>query len=176
MKKLATLTFASLATVAFAGQPVVTTVDKGYKPIVTEPCFAEQELQLDLFGAFIETEGDSHDGGWGGGIGINYYFSRHIGIGVDYTIVDGDGEELHLVNGHLLARWPIDLGDLCLAPYLKAGGGWQVNGASDANWGGCGGIEFRLNPEFGIFAEGGYYWSADDDNYIAARAGIRFIF
>jgi hypothetical protein len=176
MKKLATLTFASLATVAFAGQPVVTTYDKGYKAPPEEPCFAEQELQLDIYGAFVETEGNTHNGGWGGGIGVNYYFSRHIGIGVDYTITDGEGEELHHVNGHLLARWPIDLGDLCLAPYLKLGGGWQVNGGSDGNYGGGGGIEFRLNPTFGIFAEGGYYWSGDDDEYIQAKAGIRFIF
>jgi hypothetical protein len=141
MNKLATLTFAGLASAAFAGQPVVS-YDKGKQPIpVDEACFAEQELQLDVYGAFTGTYGDDHDDGWGGGLGLNYYFDRNIGIGVDGTVTDGEGDELWQIHGHLLIRFPIDEGDSCWAPYLKLGGGYQVNGEGGWSAGGGAGVK-----------------------------------
>jgi hypothetical protein len=177
MNKLATLTFASLASVAFAGQPVVS-YDSKKTVIPAEPCFAETELQLDIYGAYAGTYGDAHEDGWGGGVGINYYFTRNWGVGVDGTVTDGEGQELWHVLGHVLLRFPIETdGGLCLAPYIKAGGGYQVNGSGDWAYGAGAGIEFRLSQRVGIFGEGGYYWSADDENDFAqAKAGVRFIF
>ena len=176
MKQLATVMFASLATVAFAGQPVMETSSK--KTVIPEePCFGETELQLDVYGAFAGTYGEQHEDGWGGGIGLNYYFSRYIGLGVDGTVTDGEGSELWHIHGHILARWPIDTGSICLAPYLKAGGGYQVNGDGDWSYGVGGGLEVRITPRFGVFGEGGYYWAdGQDENYAQAKAGIRFIF
>ena len=176
MKQLATVLFASIASVALAGQPVYEASSK--KTVIPEePCFAETELQLDVYGAYAGTYGDAHEDGWGGGLGLNYYFSRHVGVGVDGTVTDGEGQELWHINGHILVRFPIDTGSLCFAPYIKAGGGYQVNGSGDWTYGAGGGIEFRLTPRFGIFGEGGYYWSADDENdYAQAKAGVRFIF
>jgi hypothetical protein len=174
MKQLATVMFASLATVAFAGQPVMETSKKTVIP--EEPCFGETELQLDVYGAYAGTYGDKHADGWGGGIGINYYFSRYIGLGVDGTVTDGEGSELWHIHGHVLARWPIDTGSICLAPYIKAGGGYQVNGSGDWSYGVGGGIEVRVTPRWGVFGEGGYYWAESDENYAQAKAGVRFIF
>ena len=176
MNKLATLTFASLASVAIAGTPVYETTSSKKTVIPEEACFAEQELQLDVYGAFAGTYGDRHEDGWGGGIGLNYYFDRNIGVGVDGTVTDGEGEELWHVHGHLLVRFPIDNGDSCWAPYLKVGGGYQVNGEGGWSAGGGAGVEFRLSPRFGLFGEGGYYWSEGDENYAQAKAGVRFIF
>ena len=174
MNKLATVLFASIASVAFAGQPVVESSKKTVIP--EEPCFGETELQLDIFGAYTSVSGDDHESGWGGGVGVNYYFQRYIGLGADYTITDGEGEELHQINGHLLFRYPIDTGSLCLAPYLKVGGGYQVNGGGDGVYGVGGGLEVRVTPRFGIFGEGGYYWSGEDNDYAQAKAGVRFVF
>lgn len=175
MKQLATVMFASLATVAFAGQPMMET--SGKKTVIPpEPCFGETELQLDVYGAYAGTYGDKHEDGWGGGVGINYYFSRYVGLGVDGTVTDGDGSELWHIHGHVLARYPIDTGSVCLAPYIKAGGGYQVNGSGDWAYGVGGGLEVRITPRFGIFGEGGYYWAESDENYSQAKAGVRFIF
>ena len=178
MKQLATVMFASLASVAFAGQPVYQATGKEIKnPIPPEPCFAETELQLDVYGAFVGPDGGVHHDGWGGGLGVNYYFSRHIGVGVDGTVTDNEGPELWQVHAHLLARFPIDTGSFCFAPYLKVGGGYQLDSQNDWSYGVGGGIEFRLTPRFGIFGEGGYYWTeSDSNNYAQAKAGIRFIF
>lgn len=174
MKKLATVLFASIASVAFAGQPVVESSKKTVIP--EEPCFGETELQLDVFGAYTSVDG-AHEDGWGGGVGINYYFQRYIGIGADYTVTDGEGQELHQINGHLLFRYPIDTGSLCLAPYAKLGGGYQVNGSDDWVYGAGAGLEVRITPRFGIFGEGGYYWSGSEDaDYAQAKAGVRFVF
>ena len=174
MNKLAFLTFASLASVALAGTPVV---DSGKKTVVPEePCFGETELQLDVYGAYTDVDGDRHESGWGGGVGINYYFQRYIGIGADATVTDGEGSELWQFGGHVLFRLPIDNGGLCWAPYAKLGGGYQVNGEGDWFYGAGGGIEFRVTPRIGLFGEGGYYWSEHDSDFVQAKAGVRFVF
>src|SRR5262245_58810295 len=140
MNKLATVLFASIATAAYAGTPVVHShKDKVIPPV--EACFGETELQLDVFGAYTDVKG-AHADGWGGGVGVNYYFQRYVGIGADYTVTDGEGEEVHQILGHLLFRLPIDNGGFCWAPYLKLGGGVQMDGSNEGVLGGGGGIEF----------------------------------
>ena len=175
MKQLATVLFASLTTAAFAGQPVIESSKKTVIP--EEPCFGETELQLDVYGAGAFVTHNSDEDGWGGGLGLNYYFSRYIGVGVDGTVTSQD-DGVWQFHGHLLARWPIDTGSLCLAPYLKVGGGWQVDGSDDWAWGGGAGIEFRVTPTVGIFTEGAYYWGVNDSavDYTQVKAGVRFIF
>lgn len=85
MKTTATiLTALALAGSAFAGERVV--ASKTYVAPATE-CFRAGEWQLDLFGQW--TDGNSpHTGplrnqGWGGGAGVNYFFTRNLGFGVD---------------------------------------------------------------------------------------------
>src|SRR3954468_208771 len=135
MKTLTTTLFASIALAAtsFAGHEMVSS-GKEFKDKTPVPtyCFNAGELQLDVFGAYQVGEGPNHAGpihdhGWGGGIGINYFFARYIGIGAEgYWIAakdnasagNGDGSEkttFHNANGSLIFRLPID--ELCLAPY-----------------------------------------------------------
>ena len=175
MKQLATVLFASLTTVAFAGQPVVESSKKTVIP--QEPCFGETELQLDIYGAGALPTHDAADDGWGGGLGVNYYFSRYIGVGVDGTLTDNDNGTWQF-HGHLLARWPIDTGSLCFAPYIKAGGGYHTDGIDPWVWGVGAGIEFRVTPRVGIFGEGAYYWGANNSeiDYTQLKAGVRFVF
>jgi len=56
-------------------------------------CFSDHEWQVDLFGQYSVGEGPNQvglfrDHGWGGGIGLNYFFSRNIGLGIDAAWLD----------------------------------------------------------------------------------------
>src|SRR5215831_15848572 len=55
------------------------------------PLFSDKELSLDLFGSYIAPEGKFKDlfktnirhGDWGGGVGLNYFLTKYLGIGGD---------------------------------------------------------------------------------------------
>lgn len=198
MKKLTCSLLTSLALVAtsFAGHEVVSS--KEYKqPVAPTGCFNDHELQLDVFGAYMDGNSPNHAGpikdhAWGGGVGVNYFFTRWIGIGGDAYWVAGkhntagevgaynDQAVFHNVDGSVIFRFPIDR--LCLAPYVYAGGGAAFDGY---NWGlgfaGVG-VEYRVVPnKIGIFADTrwNYYgtrFGHDDQNNFAVRAGVRLVF
>lgn len=187
------LTSAALSVAAMAGEPVVSS-GKTYKQVETpELCFGDQELQIDLFGQYTVGNGPSHAGtvrdhGWGGGIGINYFFTRNIGIGVDAAwlyakespALGGDHSTIHNFSGSLIARFPID--ENCIAPYIYVGGGAAVDGEQWASAHAGAGIEFRLQPQkFGVFIDGRWTYYGDrfgngDLNNFNARAGVRWVF
>ena len=128
------------ATSVMAGTPVAS------KEVVAieDPClFRDNELQLDVFGL-----GDFYRGGadisgrpaWGGGLGLNYFFSRYIGVGLEQSVYGrnskGNGAQGNdfgytrwATIGNLFLRYPICSWNL--APYLMVGGG--------ANYGNVGG-------------------------------------
>ncbi len=162
----------ALAGSAFAGKEI-----KEYKAPV-EPCFKDTELQLDLFGAYVATEGGGINDGFGGGLGLNYFFSRNLGVGADAMIYDGDAPGVWAYTGSLIARFPVELGGLCLAPYVFGGGGYQSGAQHSGTFHAGAGLEFRIVPEkFGVYAEGRYTWvgGPSDDN-TQARVGVRLVF
>ena len=113
----------------------------------------------------------------GGGIGFNYFFTRYLGVGVDGNIFDGGVNGVWQTSGSLIARFPVELGGLCLAPYILAGGGVQTDGITSGTYHAGGGLEFRIVPEkFGVYAEGRYTWAADSDDSAQARMGVRLVF
>lgn len=172
MNKFALTAVASvvLSISAQAGHQVVT-VSKNPKNPVPESCFADHELQLDVFGAFSNYKGDN---GFGGGIGLNYFFTRNIGLGIEAQYVDTDNSAW-TGTGSVIFRFPIE-GSFCWAPYLKVQGGVTDNDVKAGFYGGGGGVEFRLNPHWGLFAEGTYNWAAADQDFANARLGVRFVF
>jgi hypothetical protein len=201
MKKLTLSLLISLGFVgaAFAGQPMVSS--KEYKqPAPEEYCFNDREFQIDIFGAYMDGNGHTHAGpireaGYGGGIGVNYFFSRHIGIGVDATWIydhengaanhdghhnDDDETTFHNITSSLIFRFPID--SACIAPYVFAGGGFHVDGDQWASAHAGVGIEYRIVPQrIGLFTDArftyyGTRYGRDDQNNVMARAGIRFVF
>ena len=202
MKKLTTLlpmVIGLLAATSYAGQPMVSSgkESKEYKSVPEETCFNDHEFQLDLFGQYTVGEGPTHAGpmrdhGWGGGIGLNYFFLRNVGIGVDAAWLDmkenehfagHDGSHntaLHAFSGSVIFRLPIDR--LCLAPYVYAGGGFQVDGEQWAEAHGGVGLEYRFIPhKAAFFVDGRWTYFGDRDglgdlNNFSARAGFRFIF
>src|SRR5690349_13340079 len=92
MFKLTILTTTLLATSAFAGERIVSS-GKSYKGTAVQECFRAQELQLDVFGQYSDGNGSDHAGpirdhGWGGGLGLNYFLTMNLGIGVDAAWLD----------------------------------------------------------------------------------------
>ncbi len=195
----------ALLSIAAAGQAgTVTTSAKDTK--ATEPappatCFKDQELQLDAFGAYVDGNALDHAGPWqdhgfGGGIGLNYFFSRYIGVGIEGTAIygrenrqhDDRGNQLaepkhtpiYSANGSVIFRLPIDR--LCLAPYAYLGGGVSLDGDEWATGFAGIGVEYRIVPQkVGLFVDGRWTYYGDrygngDQNNFLAKVGVRLIF
>lgn len=204
MKKLVFGLVATLAIAAtsFAGTVTYQSSGKGYKEYkkVEEPtCFSDTEFQLDIFGAYVDGNAQDHAGyirdhGWGGGVGLNYFFARYFGLGVDGIWIYGkenaastphgedDGPEttFHNVTGSFIFRYPID--SICLAPYAFIGGGYTVDGDDWASAHAGVGLEYRVVPnKIGIFTDGRWTYFGDryghgDLNNFLVKAGIRWVF
>jgi hypothetical protein len=193
MKFTATiLATAVLTSAAFAGERIVTS-NKTYKGPVEEPCFGDNEFQIDIFGLYLDGNSPDHAGpirdhGWGGGIGFNYFFTRNIGVGVDAAWVDADenislgggSTVIHHYSGSLIFRFPID--EKCIAPYVYLGGGVAGDGENWA-YGHAGvGLEYRIKPQkLGLFVDARWTYYGDrfgngDQNNVGARVGVRFVF
>ncbi len=150
------------------------------------PKYASQELSLDLFASYINPEGEFGDlfetnirrGFWGGGAGLNYFFTRIMGLGADFNI-SSKPDDLNLVDqvtGNLLVRLPI--GNSGLAPYLIGSGGRAMSPRYDWVYGGGVGLEMRVNPTTGIFSDARFLWADEStaDNRLLIRAGVRIAF
>jgi hypothetical protein len=150
------------------------------------PKYAAQEVSLDLFASYISPEGEFNDlfetdirhGFWGGGAGLNYFFTRYIGLGADFNI-SSKPDDLNLVDqvtGDVLARLPI--GNSGLAPYLVGSGGRAMSPRYSWVYGGGVGLEMRVNPTTGVFSDARFLWSdrSTDDNRLLIRAGVRLAF
>ncbi len=190
-----TLCTAFTAASATAGETVMHDSKHTVTPMVT-PCFADREWQLDLFGAYaFSTPGQDNlfgDHAWGGGLGVNYFFTRHIGLGVEGTLLDQrhGGDVLGQAGLNLFVRFPID--DHCLAPYIFIGGGAVFNaedidvedfdndgGSDDALWEAHAGIglEYRFSPRCGLFVDGRFtVVEKNDNNFATVRTGLRLSF
>jgi hypothetical protein len=193
------------ATSVMAGTPVAS------KEVVAieDPClFRDNELQLDVFGL-----GDFYRGGadisgrpaWGGGLGLNYFFSRYVGIGLEQDVYGRNSKGNRSVGGNdfgytrwatignLFLRYPICSWNL--APYIMLGGG-----ANYGNVGGGyvnapasrpnrlagqgfghvgGGLEYRFTENIGVFSDARYLFSGVtglNNNQLLWRYGLRFAF
>ena len=189
----------TVASACFAGP--MTRSSKEYKAPVEEPqCFGDHEFQADIFGAYgVTEEGQGaimRDHGWGGGVGLNYFFTRWFGLGVDgcwldvkpgdsHRIVENGETHTHVdsaATGSIILRYPIDR--WCLAPYMFVGGGaqWSCGVYGSAHAGA--GLEYRIIPQkLGIFVDGRCTVLADkssvpisNPHFTLIRAGVRFVF
>lgn len=173
MKKLTLGFLASLALVAssFAGKEI-----KDFKTPV-EPCFKDTELQLDVFGSYsgAGANGGDFGDGFGGGIGVNYFFTRNFGVSTSGNVYDGDHDGIWHVSFDLIARFPIE-GNLCIAPYALVGGGFALDGTQIGTWEVGGGLEWRATHSIGLFSEGRFIWGGNNTDVAQARVGVRFVF
>ncbi len=165
MKTLTALTLAALAASAFAGKEIA-------PPLEPEPAFGETELQLDVYGAFVEADSD----GFGGGLAITYFFHRNFGFTLDTNASESNSETLWQHSAGIVGRYPFEINGTYLSPYLKATGGIQSRDGTDAFVALGGGVEWRVNPRLGIFAEATYGFAQDESDFVNIRAGVRFVF
>lgn len=200
------------ATSVMAGTPVAS---KEVVPVAPPCLFRDNELQFDLFGlgyfnrggndfnyyGFQNTPGISGRPAWGGGLGINYFFSRYIGIGLEQDIYGRQPGENNLSDagytrwatiGNLFIRYPICSWNL--APYIMIGGGANYGNTPRVVGGGLdiqsytagqgfghvgGGVEYRFTENIGIFSDARYIYSGVAglaNNNLMWRYGLRFAF
>jgi len=144
---------------------------------VEETCkFRNNELQLDLFGA-----GGFYQQGnpvWGGGAGINYFFFKYVGLGVEQTIAARENAAEWGTFGNLFLRYPIC--SWSLAPYATVGIG-KLYGTGDSVGVGTvgGGLEYRLTNRMGIFADARWLYAPESklhDGAVLSRVGVKVAF
>jgi len=144
--------------------------------------FTAAELSMDAFGSYTAAERrfnklfetNIRHGDWGGGVGLNYFFTRQIGIGADINIPDNGGNFIDQAVGSLIVRLPFE--STGLSPYIFGGGGR----GTDPSWEWLGhagiGLEYRFNPATGIFLDGRYVWADKSFDRLLLRAGVRLVF
>ena len=204
MKLIASvLTSMIITSVAFAGTEMTASSGKDSKAVVTTPelVFKDKELQLDIFGLHADGNGNDHAGplqdhGFGGGLGINYFFTRNLGVGVDglalygrenperddrgHSLASAKHTTIYGTTGSIIYRLPIE--SLKLAPYIYAGGGYYSQSKDWAAAHAGLGVEYRIVPQkIGLFADTRYTYFGDrfsngDQGEIMTKVGIRFVF
>ena len=127
--------------------------------------FPAKDSNLRVFGTYL----DQADKQWGGGLGLDYFFSSYIGIGLSGHVEDIEGTAVDNLASELYLRWPLE--KLHLAPYAVGAAGYEFGNQKWFQAVG-GGVELRFSKRFGMFADYQYVFHEDyDDNVI--RAGIR---
>ncbi len=139
--------------------------------------FGDNETTVDIFGTYSAVDGNgAYDDGFGGGIGVNKFFRRYFGLGLEGYFWDGatNGDVISSVAGSLIARYPIE--QLHIAPYLMGGIGGGFDSTDQFNVLAGGGLDLRFTPNFGVFSDGRYVWTDKTNDYGLIRAGLRFAF
>jgi hypothetical protein len=144
---------------------------------VTPESFSANELTLDLFGAYITGPNhgeDSNSERWGGGVGLNYFFLKGLGVGVEAEGFDNHGKLVDTFSSSLIGR--IAIKDSPLAPYGFIGAGRTTAPTWEWLYYAGGGLEVRLNPATGLFVDGRWNVVERYPNYGLIRAGLRLAF
>jgi hypothetical protein len=145
--------------------------------------FRGNELSLDGFatgsdGSYtidhISTQRIRKNTQGGAGVGLNYFFTRYVGIGADAYSENTTGTFIDNASGNLILRLP--LGESGFAPYAFGGGGHQFNAAKLSFAQGGAGIEYRFCQHVGVFIDARCVWPNEAKYYGVGRAGLRFAF
>jgi opacity protein-like surface antigen len=179
LKSLALGALSALVVSAAHAGPMYSSPSK--KQTIVQPpppqpsCFYAGELTLDAFAAGIIASNDGlYEDGVGGGVGLNYFFTKEIGVGLDAYWYDSE-EVIHSGSASLIVRYPMD--EICLAPYAFAGGGVHADSENIGSFHAGGGLDYRLTDTVGLFADGRYVWTGEDKNdFVTVRLGLRFRF
>ncbi len=153
------------------------------KPAAQMEKYRAQETSLDFFttGSINQQTIDDltglrydEDVNFGLGVGLNHFFTRNIGIGVETYSEDTERHFLDQASASLIVRFP--LGESCFAPYAYLGGGRQFDPIelSFAQVGA--GLEFRFTPNVGVFLDARYVFTDAADDHALARLGLRLAF
>lgn len=148
--------------------------------------YSGKEFQLDLAGQY-GLERSAHElfesslkgGDVAVSFGVGYYLTEHIGIGMDYSVLEPGAQEdasagpgskslVKAANVNLLLRYPI----WRFAPYALAGVGRDWHHGEYTCHAGAG-IELRLSDGLGTFTEVRQTWTASEKDTMQFRAGLR---
>lgn len=145
--------------------------------------YRANELSLDLYGEGsinqqtidnISGNRVRQDGRAGAGIGLNYFFTRYVGLSGDAYTENTHGSYVDDAGGNVVLRLP--LGNSGVAPYIFGGGGHQFDPVKQTYYDAGAGIEFRITHNWGFFVDGRYVFAQDTDNFGVGRAGLRLSF
>jgi hypothetical protein len=160
-----------LAVTATAG-----TDNKVSKEVINTCKFRDSELQIDAFGLGAFYQGGRP--GWGGGLGVNYFFGRYFGLGVEQGLFgrNNNGSSSYTewgTFGNAFLRYPICSWNL--APYAVVGGG-VIYGKKTVGGGSVGaGLEYRLTDNIALFGDARWLYT-EDNSAVLARTGLKFAF
>lgn len=191
-------TFSVLAAFAVAGSAFAGTAKESKAVVTTTPFFQDTEIALDAFYSFNDGSNkgpklcDSNPrcvlqpqyftDGSGGGVGVNFFFARYFGVGVEGNWWDGANSGIteaqhdllvekdrvdsrgrviadyhksvaHQFTGNLLLRYPIEFTSFGVAPYVLGGGGLISDGKNSGFYDVGAGVELRLTPHWGVFSD-----------------------
>ena len=146
------------------------------------PVFFAQEVSFDGFATLSVgqstindlTGAHIHDNGrLGGGAGLNYFFTRHLGMDVEAYTENVNHFWVDDVSANFIVRFPFDV--IRLAPYIFAGGGRQFD-PQERWFGEVGtGLDFRFGKRWGMFVDARYIEIENGNNKGLGRLGLRFV-
>lgn len=147
-------------------------------PAPEEPCFKAGDFSLDLFAGYTWGQDDDNnkevlDDAALGGVGVNYFFTEMVGLGVDAYWFDSNGA-IHNFDGSLIIRFPIQ--SACIAPYIYGGGGFHTDGTNQGSFHAGAGVEWKFASTTSLFVDGRYTWLDESNDTALARAGVRLTF
>jgi hypothetical protein len=138
--------------------------------------FRENEFAFDVFGSYtVADDPGLYDDAFGGGLGLNYFFSRYFGVGGEGYWWDGDSNDdvVSSFSASAILRYPIDR---CrIAPSILGGVGYNFSTEDQATIHLGGGVEYRFTQRFGSFFDGRFVWTDDSNDYGLLRLGLRFV-
>ncbi len=143
---------------------------------VEKDLFRSNELSFDVFGLYATTlKPGLYNDDFGGGLGVNYFFTKYIGVGLDGYAWDGSKDDVvYAVSGNLIFRYPIE--EMHLAPYAFIGPGGHFGPTTQVSGQAGAGVEFRFTEHVGMFADARYVLTDKTNDYLLPRVGLRFAF
>ncbi len=148
-----------------------------------EDLFRANELSLDGFGTValgqqtldhISRQRINQNARLGIGGGLNYFFTRNIGVGGEAYTENTSHNFIDDVSGNLIGRLP--LGQSGFAPYIFGGGGHKFDPVEASFLQAGGGFEFRFTHNIGVFADARFVFINKISDYGLGRAGLRIAF
>jgi hypothetical protein len=145
--------------------------------------YRANETSLDLFGSGsvgqetlnrISDERLRHDLRLGAGAGLNHFFTRHFGLGVEAYSENTGHSFVDDASISLIGRLP--LGNSGFAPYVYGGAGHQFDPIELNHLHAGGGLEYRFTPKVGLFVDARYVFTDETKDYGLGRVGLRFTF
>ena len=138
---------------------------------------------------FARYFGISVEGNWWNGINNQSIRNRHVRDDRedeygrreerhrDRTEKKSSKSVAHQVTANFVIRYPLEICNVCFAPYIFGGGGGLFDGEK-VGFGDAGaGVEWRATENFGVFADWRWVFTGKNKNDIdQTRAGIRFVF